>query len=84
MSILEEKNSGDLTQTLKTEFSATDWPKEGGVVEVSFIRKSARKAYFDMGRFGTGIVYGVEMMNAKEAVRNLNPWRQIECKNRNP
>jgi len=80
MPILEEKNSNDIAQTLKTEFSAADWPKEGGVVEVAFIKKMSRKAYFDMGRFGTGIVYGVEMMNAKEAIRNLKPGDKLNAK----
>ncbi|MGB7957558.1 MAG: S1 RNA-binding domain-containing protein [Minisyncoccia bacterium] len=80
MPIIEEKGGNDISQALKTEFSATDWPKEGGVVEVSFIRKSARKAYFDMGRFGTGIVYGVEMMNAKEVIRNLKSGDKLNAK----
>ena len=33
-----------------------------------------------MGRFGTGILYGVEMMNAKETVRNLNPGDKVNAK----
>ena len=61
-----------LAQAMKTELSATDWPKEGNVIDATFIKKLSRKAYFDMGRFGTGIVYGVEMSNAKEAIRTLN------------
>ena len=33
-----------------------------------------------MGRFGTGILYGVEMLNAKETVRNLNPGDKLNAK----
>ena len=33
-----------------------------------------------MGRFGTGIVYGVEMMNAKETVRNLKSGDKLNAK----
>jgi len=81
MSTLEEKSgSAALTQALKTELSTTDWPKEGSVVEVIFMKKLARKAYFDMGRFGTGVLYGVEMMNAKETVRNLKPGDKLNAK----
>ncbi len=81
MSTLEEKNGGTaLTQALKTEISTTDWPREGSVVEVVFMKKLARKAYFDMGRFGTGILYGAEMMNAKETVRNLSAGDKLNAK----
>jgi ribosomal protein S1 len=81
MSTLDEKNGATaLAQALKTELSTADWPKEGGVVEVVFMKKVARKAYFDMGRFGTGILYGAEMMNAKETVRNLKPGDKLNAK----
>lgn len=81
MSIPEEKNgSSTLAETIKTELSTTEWPKEGSVVEVTFIKKLLRKAYFDMGRFGTGIVYGVEMANAKEAIKSLKPGDKLNAK----
>ncbi len=82
MPIAEEKNNGATTiaQTLKTEISATDWPKEGVIVETTLLKKMPRKAYFDMGRFGTGIVYGAEMQNAKEALRDVKPGEKIHAK----
>ncbi len=69
-----------LAQILKSELQTADWPKEGAVVEAVLIKKLSRKAYFDLGRFGTGIVYGVEMLNAKEIVRNLKPGDKIPAK----
>jgi len=83
MSTIEEKNaSGPATiaQVLKTELSNADWPKEGAVVEVSLMKKLPRKAYFDAGRFGTGIVYGAEYQNAKEALRNLKVGDKLAAK----
>ena len=39
MSTLEEKTGATaVAQALKTDLSATDWPKEGSVVEVSFMK----------------------------------------------
>ena len=81
----EETNAGateavGLAQYLKTELSAADWPKEGTVVEATFMKKLPRKAYFDIGRFGTGIVYGLEMQNAREAIRNLKPGDKVSAK----
>ncbi len=81
MSTFDEKSEATVaTPDLKAELSTTDWPKEGSVVEVTFIKKLARKAYFDMGRFGTGILYGAEMGNAKETVRNLKSGDKISAK----
>jgi small subunit ribosomal protein S1 len=82
MAPTEEKTmqATGVVQILKTELSTADWPKEGNVVEVTLIKKMPRKAYFDMGRFGTGIVYGVEIANAKEAIRGMKPGDKMHAK----
>jgi small subunit ribosomal protein S1 len=67
-------------QAIKNELSTADWPKEGSVVEATFMKRAPRRAYFDMGRFGTGIIYGAELQNAKEAVRDLEPGAKINAK----
>lgn len=74
------KTSTGLVDELKGEFQASDWPKEGSVVEAILIKKLSREAYFDLGRFGTGILYGVEMLNAREAVRALKPGDKVSAK----
>ena len=78
----DEKNTGGtaLAQVLKTELATTDWPKEGAVVEVTLMKKLPRKAYFDLGRFGTGVVYGAEYQNAKEALRTMKPGDKVHAK----
>src|SRR6266481_9421584 len=76
----EDTKGSALAQALKTELSTADWPKEGTVVEVMLLKKMPRKAYFDMGRFGTGIVFGVEVSNAKEALRNLKVGEKLQAK----
>ena len=69
-----------LNQVLKNELSTAEWPKEGSVVEVMLLKKMPRKAYFDMGRFGTGIVFGMELQNAKEALRHLESGAKLHAK----
>jgi len=78
----EPNNKADsvIAQTIKNELQSADWPKEGTVVKASLIKKLPRRAYFDLGRFGTGIVYGVELLNAKEIVRNLKPGDKLPAK----
>ena len=65
---------------LKTELSQAEWPKEGSVVEATLIKKMTRKAYFEMGRFGSGILYGVEFLNAKEILKTLSPGESTNAK----
>ena len=68
------------TQALKNELSGLQWPREGSVVEASLINKVSRQAFFDMGRFGTGMVYGQEFLNAREIIRNLKVGEKLSAK----
>jgi small subunit ribosomal protein S1 len=77
---IEETKASVVAQALKTELSTADWPKEGNVIEVTLLKKLPRKAYFDMGRFGTGIVFGAEISNAREALRNMKPGDSLQAK----
>lgn len=76
----EDVKGSAIAQALKTEMSTADWPKEGMVLEVALLKKMPRKIYFDMGRFGTGIVYGVEVANAREAIRKMNLGDKVQAK----
>ncbi|MEK9180015.1 MAG: S1 RNA-binding domain-containing protein [Patescibacteria group bacterium] len=69
-----------LVQLLKTAIPNEEWPKEGSVVEATLMKKLSREAYFDLGRFGTGLVFGIEFINAREALRQLNPGDKIPAK----
>ncbi len=69
-----------LTQALKNDLQTAEWPKEGSVAEATLIKKLPRRAYFDLGRFGSGIVFGAELQNAKEIIRNLEPGAKIPAK----
>ena len=82
MQVVEPNNKADaaLAQILKSELQSGDWPREGNVVEATLIKKQTRATYFDLGRFGTGIVYGVEAMNAREILRNMKPGDKLPAK----
>lgn len=65
------KNASALAQILKTELSGQNRLQENDVVEVEVLKKAARQVFFDLGKFGTGIVYGAQFQNAKDIIKNL-------------
>jgi small subunit ribosomal protein S1 len=73
-------NKSPAVLALKQEFSNFTWPRENLVVEGTLIKKEARRAYFDLGRFGTGIVYGVEYLNARDMLRDMKPGTRVSAK----
>lgn len=70
------KSNSALLQALKNEFSGARL-REGEVVEVELLRKEQRQIFFDLGRFGTGIVYGAELLNARDIIKKLNPGDKV-------
>lgn len=76
----QTKSANLLAQILKTELSGSNRLQENDVYEVELIKKSPRGVFFDLGRFGTGIVYGVQLQNAKEILKTLNPGDKIPAR----
>lgn len=74
------KNTSPLAQLLKNGSSAVNILKSGDLVEAKFLRRAKKMAFFDLGSFGTGAVYAGELMNAYEALKNLNPGGVITVK----
>jgi len=73
-------NKSPAILALKAEFSNLTWPRENLVVEGTLIKKEAQRAYFDLGRFGTGIVYGNEYINARDMLRDMEPGTRVSAK----
>jgi small subunit ribosomal protein S1 len=44
------------------------------------LKKTPGGAYFDLGKFGTGIVLGAELANAKDVLKNLNRGEKTSAK----
>ncbi len=67
-------------QMLKANPSLMIFLKEGDLVDAALIERSGRAAYFEIPRIGTGIVYGVEFLNAKGILKNLAAGEAITAK----
>lgn len=81
-----KKNNSPITQLVKQEPNIFALPKIGDLADARLIVKTARAAYFDLGHFGTGIVYGAEYLNAKNILKGLNvgdvtPVKIVELEN---
>ncbi|MBI2595083.1 MAG: S1 RNA-binding domain-containing protein [Candidatus Colwellbacteria bacterium] len=76
-----QKNSNHLElQMLKSNPSLMTLLKEGDLIDVNFIERGGRAAYFEIPRIGTGVVYGMELTNAKGILKNLTIGEAVTAK----
>lgn len=69
-----------LVQLVKNEPELISFLKEGDFVEAELLAKTSRGVYFNLGKFGTGVVYGSEFSEAKEIIKNLAKGEKINVK----
>ncbi|HUX35890.1 MAG TPA: S1 RNA-binding domain-containing protein [Candidatus Paceibacterota bacterium] len=76
----ENKNSKTaLLESIKDELTNVRL-RDGEIVEAELIKKTPRGVFFDLGRFGTGIVYGVELSNARDIIKKLDIGGKISAR----
>lgn len=78
--MVSEKKQNPLNQLIKTGTGIIKTVKVGDFLEGVLIKRAKKTAYFDLGQFGTGIVYGTEFQNASEIIKALNPGDKISAK----
>jgi len=69
-----------LAQFIKNELQHVKYPKEGEVIEAELMQNESGAAYFDLGRFGTGILYGAELSNAREMLKKAKAGDTLPAK----
>ena len=74
-----DKTQSALAQILKAEFT-NGRLREGEIVEARLLKKTTREVFFDWGKFGTGIIYGMELSNAKDIVKNTEIGGAVPAK----
>ena len=75
-----KKTLSPLGMLLKNDSNLIAAVKVGDLVDAEFIEGGAKKAFFDLKKHGTGIVYGVEYMNAQDVLKNLKAGDKIVAK----
>src|SRR3989344_4189532 len=78
--INNKKLNSPLAQLIKNEPALMSVLKDGDLIESRLLKKASRQVYFDLGSFGTGIVYGVELTNAQTIIKGLNAGDSVSAK----
>lgn len=68
-------------ETLVTDNKAAfSVPKIGDIIEGTLISKTAEGIFFDIGPFGTGIIFGRELRDSHRAVKELKEGDSVQVK----
>ncbi|MFB6212559.1 MAG: S1 RNA-binding domain-containing protein [Candidatus Magasanikbacteria bacterium] len=54
--------------------------KQGDLVEGTVLEKSPREMKVDLGKYGTGVVYRGEIMNARSIIRDIEEGDEVQAK----
>ena len=77
---MKKHSDGAMTQLLKNEQGIIKAIKSADVAEGVLIKKGPKVAYFDLGAFGTGVIYGAEYMNASDIIKKMAIGEKISAK----
>ncbi len=70
----------NLAQLIKTRPDLAPILKKGDIVGAKLIEKTPKKAFFEIERIGTAIVYGREFLNGREVIKDLEIGGVINAK----
>jgi len=79
-STIAKKINSPINQLIKTEPDLISFLREGDLTQARLLKKTPRGVYFDLGSFGTGIVYGGELLNSKNIMKNLKDGETVSAK----
>ena len=74
------KRESAVTQQIKDNPALMPILKAGDLTEARLVEKLGKMAYFEIPRIGTGIIYGVELLNAKDVLKRLNPGDSVNAR----
>ncbi len=77
---MAKKNNSYVAHALKSDPDSIPFLRDGEIIEAKLLQKNPRLVYFDLGKFGTGAVYGVEFMNAKSILKELKIGEVVSAK----
>lgn len=70
----------NLAQLIKARPDVLPILKKGEIVEAKLVEKTSKRAFFEISRVGTGIVYGREFMNGRDVLKGIGVGDTISAK----
>ncbi len=80
MATTTKKTPSAIAHLMKFDPGLLSFLREGDLVDATLIKKVPRAAYFDLGKFGTGVVFGGERLNARSIVKGLSVGDSVGAK----
>ncbi len=77
---MKTNSDSTLAQLLKNTTGIIKTLKAVDFAEGTLIKKGQKQAYFDLGVFGTAIIYGVEYLNASDIIKKMAIGDKISAK----
>ncbi len=74
------KRNSLFAQFIKSNPELFAFIKPGDLIEGILLEKSPREVIVDLGKYGTGIVYRGEFLNARDAIKKLQVGQSIQAK----
>lgn len=75
-----QKAGIDAVNFIKANPDMFDYLKDGDIVEGIVMEKTPRQLVVDLGKYGTGVVYRGELINARSIARNAEQGDKIQAK----
>src|SRR3989344_5845534 len=80
MEPIVKKSESAQMQMMKNDAAMMPVLKTGDLVEARLIERTPRGVFFDIPKVGLGVIYGLELMNAKEILKKLAPGETVSAK----
>src|SRR3989344_7269224 len=77
---IEEKKISLLSYIVKNDPESVSFVRDGDLIEAVLLLKKPKAVYFDLGKFGTGVVSGLEYQNAKDILKSIEVGEKISAK----
>lgn len=71
MAIANVIKNESLTRLIKNEPQLSSVLKTGDLAKGKILLKTSKAVFVDLGRYGTGVIYGLELLNAKNMIKNM-------------
>jgi small subunit ribosomal protein S1 len=78
--MIKKHSDGAMLQLLKNDTGVIKTVKTSEFVEGILIKKGPKVAYFDLGLFGTGVIYGAEYINASDIIKKMPIGEKVSAK----